>query len=419
MQHYKEKKGLWILPWKYPESFLIALALLLASLGLELVTGKKAPVISWPVNIIIFIILILISIVLFAASKKNPIFKWFYSVQASISAVILFVVPSLLMALVPQIKTDSLSFLFDITSSWTYFTSVGFFLIILGTVTVKRLSKFSKKDIGFILNHLGLWLCITTAHIGAGDIEKLIMVLNEGETVWYGYDERNKSKKLNFAVKLRNFSIEEYPSKIAIVNSISGEIIKLSNKPLIIDADETTTFKYKKAEYKILKQLMNSAPVLNRFEPIWEVGAVQSLQIVQSLKNSLDTFWVSGPGIKYPRKIFQADSNTIMLLLEPEPKRFLSEITVYEKSGCIYDTIIEVNKPIVISDWKIYQTGYDDTMGKWSTLSNLELVKDPWLPFVYTGFLMMITGTLYLIWTGKRKEEWQCGKISIFLRSPL
>jgi hypothetical protein len=100
--------------------------------------------------------------------------------------------------------------------------------------------------------------------------------------------------------------------------------------------------------------------------------------------------------------MYQIDSSTTMLMTKPEAKCFLSEITVYEKTGAVYDTIIEVNKPINIAGWKIYQTSYDETMGRWSTKSILELVKDPWLPLVYLGFFLLIAGTFYLIWTGKR-----------------
>lgn len=393
-----------MLPWRYPESFLIILALFLASLGLEFLTGK-APTISWPGNIVSISVLVIISVVFYLLSGKRPVFKWFFSVPASIAAVVLFVVPSLLMALIPQGNSKSPFFLFNVTSSWTYTIGVAFFLIVLGSVTVKKLTKFSKKNIGFFLNHFGLWLCIASAHLGAGDIEKLTMVLNEGKTVWFGYNKHGNNKELDFAINLRDFSIEEYPSKIAFVDRSTGKFIQQNNKPLIVDAIEGTVFKYKENEFKITKLFMSSAPVQNRFEPVMDIGTIQSAQIVKSTKNDVDTFWISSPGISYPQKMHQLDSNVTMLMLRPEAKRFLSEITVYEKTCEKFDTIIEVNKPIEISGWKIYQTSYDESMGKWSTQSIFELVKDPWLPLVYAGFFLLIAGTLYLIWTGKRKEE--------------
>lgn len=405
MQHTKEKKSLWVLPWKYPESFLIAFALFLASLGIEFITGTKAPKVSCPANLILIVLLANLSLLLYLSSRKRAVFKWFYSVPASIAAIALFVVPSLLMALIPQKPTNSLFFLYNVTSSWTYTIGVVFFLIILGTVTIKRITKLSKRNVGFFLNHFGLWLSIASAHLGAGDIQKLNMYLEEGKTTWYGFGNDNKTEELNFAIKLRDFSIEEYPAKIAFVESTTGELIKQNNKPLMIDPHEDLQFNYKNFDLKIEKLLMSSAPVMNRFEPVLGMGATQSLKIQKFYNEKVDTFWISSPSILYRQEMYQIDSNTTMLMTKPEAKRFLSEITIYEKNGAVYDSIIEVNKPIKIAGWKIYQTSYDESMGRWSTQSTLELVNDPWLLSVYLGFFLLIAGTFYLIWTGKRKED--------------
>ena len=84
------------------------------------------------------------------------------------------------------------------------------------------------------------------------------------------------------------------------------------------------------------------------------------------------------------------------------PKRFASEIQILTKSGKNIETIVEVNKPYEVDGWKIYQYGYDTQMGAQSQISILELVSDPWLPWVYTGFYMMLAGaalmTLEVLW---------------------
>jgi hypothetical protein len=44
-------------------------------------------------------------------------------------------------------------------------------------------------------------------------------------------------------------------------------------------------------------------------------------------------------------------------------------------------------------------------MGAMSTTSILELVRDPWLPLVYTGIYMMLAGAVCMfIFGGKRKR---------------
>lgn len=94
---------------------------------------------------------------------------------------------------------------------------------------------------------------------------------------------------------------------------------------------------------------------------------------------------------------------------EPIPESYTSHVRIYTKTGdeltiwC--DTVIRVNKPVNVQGWDIYQYGYggitdDGTVG----FSRLELVRDPWLPWVYTGILMMLGGALTLLLTKMPKN---------------
>ena len=76
-----------------------------------------------------------------------------------------------------------------------------------------------------------------------------------------------------------------------------------------------------------------------------------------------------------------------------------------------------MNKPLSIAGWKIYQLSYDETKGKWSRMSVFELVRDPWLPIVYTGILMMIAGAIGLFLSAPVKRIVWIG-VTLFI-SPL
>ena len=88
------------------------------------------------------------------------------------------------------------------------------------------------------------------------------------------------------------------------------------------------------------------------------------------------------------------------------PKRYASELEIRTLSGQNMLTTVEVNKPVEVEGWKIYQYGYDPQMGAKSRTSVLELVSDPWLPLVYAGIYMMMAGVLLLLtftrWNYKR-----------------
>ena len=57
---------------------------------------------------------------------------------------------------------------------------------------------------------------------------------------------------------------------------------------------------------------------------------------------------------------------------------------------------VEVNRPLKVDGWKIYQSDYDTQNGPESRYSILMLVRDPWLPAVYAGIYLMLAGAACL-----------------------
>ncbi len=76
------------------------------------------------------------------------------------------------------------------------------------------------------------------------------------------------------------------------------------------------------------------------------------------------------------------------------PRNFVSQIVPHTQRGVGEPCILEVNRPLVLESWAIYQYGYDVSRGDDSDYSVLELVRDPWQPLVYAGVAMMVLGLL-------------------------
>ena len=87
------------------------------------------------------------------------------------------------------------------------------------------------------------------------------------------------------------------------------------------------------------------------------------------------------------------------------PKRFASEVVAKGKSGQDVPAVIEVNKPLKLDGWKMYQYDYDSEAGEESKISVLQLVRDPWLPAVFTGIFMMLAGAFVMMIVGFKREE--------------
>ena len=120
------------------------------------------------------------------------------------------------------------------------------------------------------------------------------------------------------------------------------------------------------------------------------------------------TLAVAEDGTSYDTGLsVRLDDFTMEVYPSGMPKRFASDVLVRDKSGKETAAVIEVNKPLKAGGWKMYQYGYDEEAGTESTVSVLELVKDPWLPFVYAGIFMMLAGAFCLLVTGFRMEDWK------------
>ena len=79
------------------------------------------------------------------------------------------------------------------------------------------------------------------------------------------------------------------------------------------------------------------------------------------------------------------------------PKRFASDISVYTEDGKSITGTVDVNKPLKVNGWKIYQYDYDARRGSESEYSVFMLVCDPWLPAVYLGIFLMLAGAVCLL----------------------
>ena len=205
---------------------------------------------------------------------------------------------------------------------WSFVLIYVYIAVILGQIILRRISHFQwKRDIPFLLNHLGLFLAMTTATLGNADVQQLKMITVKGETEWRALTQEQQIVELPFAIELKKFIMETY--------------------------DDGSP-----------KRFASDIQILTK------TGKATGRR-------------VSGN------------------------QRSLAE----GKSNENIQTTVEVNKPVEVDGWKIYQYGYDTQMGAMSQTSILELVSDPWLPLVYTGIYMMLGGAVCMFLKGKKVKK--------------
>jgi hypothetical protein len=169
----------WQYPWGYKESFLIVLELLLLGFILEVLTGSRGFAgFSMPFNMITGLLLILIISLIHILFRKHPIVKWLSGIPAAISAISFFTFLVILMGIIPQVNSHvhpviRLLGLNHVRNSWIFIISFMYLLTCLGLVILRRAFFLNRKNIGFLLNHAGLWIALAAGGLGSGDLIRL------------------------------------------------------------------------------------------------------------------------------------------------------------------------------------------------------------------------------------------------------
>ena len=302
---------MWTKPYGMKEGFLIGGGLIFAGLMLELSVGPVDwDAYRWPVNGSVLAGFLVTIAIIFLLRKRVYGFQFIGTYKAAIPALVYAVVLTIIMGLTRQrLRVDELSsgmevngtWLNNMLSFWPFVLIYVYIAVILGQIVLRRTLHFQwKRDIPFLLNHLGLFLAMTTATLGNADMQRLKMITVKGEPEWRALTSKQQIIEMPIAIELKEFIMETYD--------------------------------------------------------------------------------------------------------DGSPRRFASDIQILTKTGKNILTTVEVNKPVEVDDWKIYQYGYDTQMGAMSQTSILELVSDSWLPLVYTGIYMMLAGAVCMFILGGRFE---------------
>jgi len=404
----KIQRNLWESPWGYVESFFIGIGLMLTGFFLEVMTTGNATItLSYPMNIYVIVGYVLLLIVLYKWFTNTQLIRWLTKVPASISSIVLVTVLVMIMGIIPQVTSENSIInnlgLNHITSNWAFLLVLFQFLTCLGLITIKRLFQFKWSNFGFILNHLGLFLALTAGMLGTGDLQRLSLNTFEGKVSWVATNQSRQEVELPFAIHLNDFLIEEYAPKLALVDNVSGEVLHNNGKNLYL-IEKGEQYIYNNYEVEVEEYFTSSGRIGDRFARVNDLGAPPSALIsVKNTENdSIVNGWITCGSFAYQYQSLKINDELSMVMTIPEAKKFSSDIDILSKDGEKTTTTLEVNKPFKYKGWKLYQLSYDDKMGKWSNLSVIELVRDPWLPVIYAGIFMMIAGAFYMFWVGNK-----------------
>ena len=204
---------MWNKPWKMKEGFLLGGGLIIAGLALELTIGAvNWDAFAWPVNGIILLGMILALVVMTLLYNKVYAIRFLCTYQAAIPTMVYAVVLTIIMGLNRQ--TDDGTWFNNMLTFWPFVLIYVFIAIILGLITLRRLSKLTHhitlRDVSFLLNHLGLFMAMVCATLGNADIQRLKLTAIVDVPEWRAIDQEQRIVELPFTFQLDKFIMETY-----------------------------------------------------------------------------------------------------------------------------------------------------------------------------------------------------------------
>ena len=212
---------MWTKPYGMKEGFLIGGGLIFAGLMLELSVGPVDwDAYRWPVNGSVLAGFLVTIAIIFLLRKRVYGFQFIGTYKAAIPALVYAVVLTIIMGLTRQrLRVGELSsgmevngtWLNNMLSFWPFVLIYVYIAVILGQIVLRRTLHFQwKRDIPFLLNHLGLFLAMTTATLGNADMQRLKMITVKGEPEWRALNAQQQVVELPLAIELKQFIMETY-----------------------------------------------------------------------------------------------------------------------------------------------------------------------------------------------------------------
>lgn len=202
---------MWTKPWTLKEGFLLGGGLIIAGLMLQWSVGPVVwDAFAWPVNAIVLACFMLLIASIYALRKRVYAFRFAASCQAALPALCYAVALTIVMGLTRQ--TTGGSGLSNMLAFWPFVLIYVYLALILGLVALRRLLHLQRlsRDLPFLLNHLGLFIALTTATLGNADMQRLKMVAMVGQPEWRAADQQGNIHELPLAIELKRFIMEEY-----------------------------------------------------------------------------------------------------------------------------------------------------------------------------------------------------------------
>lgn len=391
------RRQLWQPPYGLAESAVLTVMLMATGFALQWFAGPvNFYLLTFPFNAAAGLIILILGGLL-AAFRRAPVCAWLTGPQFAAALLAGILVLTLVMGIVPQTDPEKAAGISgrlgfsSVTHCWPFVLLFTLLLVTLAGVSLRRLRHPGKNAV-FLLWHFGVFTALAGAGLGIPDQQHYVMYVNTGQTQWRVFSADEQFLDLPVAITLHSFTMEEYDPKLVIIDRKTGLPQPAGNPEFFQIAPQTPDGRLGSWNIHIDTYYPRAVFAGNEtFQPQEKPGASPAVKVTvtPAAGGKALSGWVSAGNMDEFMHAVNLDEGHALAVTPPEPKQFISDVTVLVQGGTPVRTKIEVNNPLRIGSWIIYQYGYDARVGRYSDYSSFELVCDPWLPVVYAGFVLM------------------------------
>lgn len=396
--HYNEQKQARRYPWRTLILWVFTLLTLFCFESVFPLIQVEVP--RYPGSLVLIVGICAVMLTVSLVFRKTKLLKKISHAGGALFSVSLFAVPVLFVAILPQkniyIPSDVSGFS-RVTHTWWFIVPVLLMLLSLISAITHRMKQFNFRNALFFLNHAGLVLVLCFGIFGHADKLSVYISVPEGELVWYGQTDNGMEMELPLAIRLDKFTIDYYAPKIAVIKE--GEPVYIDDA--FFSSEKMGVARYKNVSFRLLRYLEQAFPVDTGFIDARGIPYATAAAKLEVETREIRTIaWVCAGNEAVPPKTIPAGGVYEVSMLPPEPKRYVSDISLFTPEGINGEKHrISVNQPLSAGKWRIYQSSYNSEGMNARTVSVFLAVYDRWLFWVNAGFILCLAGAIGLIFT--------------------
>lgn len=336
--------------------------------------------------------------------KHTKLWRFFSSVKLAVWLLSVIALFSLVGTFIPQSA---------IYSSWWFILLLVLFSLNLAVCLLNRFS-LKERSAGSFLSHISILIILFGALIGIIFGQKDYIKISKGQEVNF-LIFRGQKIPLGFSLRLDDFIYNE--------NIDSKEKLFVYQRP---KSEKGTCDMHKGQASEKAQCLLAEIPVnmgieqgigntgyrikVVRYIPDFVMDT--STKVVSSRSANADNPAVEvelkGPKgeiksawlfARFPQmhQEISADFKIIYNWAPRRAKDFISKVTILKSGKEVLRKDIQVNAPLNFASYNFFQSSYDNQNLSWS---GLQVVKDPGVPVIYAGFILLIIGLVMIFYIG-------------------